>query len=411
VLKRALLPSIALLCVPAAPASADVIRDWNERTVAFVTNARMAPPQAERVMAMVHVAMFDAVNAIDKRYRPYLVQPAASTTASKEAAAAVAAGRVLLGVHPQAEAEVKADLAAYLAAIPEGDAKSGGVKLGEAVATRVLEARAGDGSEAPDAYRPKTKPGAYVPTPTTVGSIWPKLKPFAMMSPAQFRPQPPISLKSQQWVTDYNEIKVIGARASTKRSTRQTEDAHFWLAPGPVIYYPVVRQVAVAKKLDVLDSARLMALVAVARSDAFVAIFDAKYHYDFWRPVTAIRNGDIDDNPGTELDATWLPLADTPMHPEYPCAHCIMASTIASVVESLFGTAELPELSLTSPTAPGVTHRWTNLKALVDEVAEARIWAGFHYRFSTRVGVDMGRKIGDYTVKTVMQPTTLVGVR
>ena len=181
------------------------------------------------------------------------------------------------------------------------------------------------------------------------------------------------------------------------------------MAPGPVIYYPVVRQVAVAKKLDVLDSARLMALVAVARSDAFVAIFDAKYHYDFWRPITAIRNGDIDDNPATERDATWLPIADTPMHPEYPCAHCIMASTIASVVESLFGTADLPELSLTSPTAPGVTHRWTNLKALVDEVSQARIWAGFHYRFSTRVGEDMGRKIGDYTVKTVMQPTTPCG--
>jgi hypothetical protein len=411
VLKRALLSTIACLCALTGPASADVISDWNEKAVALVTNARLSPPEAERVMAMMHVAMFDAVNAIDKRYRPYLVQPAAPATASKEAAAAVAAGRVLLGLHPQAEAELKAGLVAYLAAIPEGDTKSEGVRLGEAVATRVLETRAGDGSDAPDAYRPKTKPGVYVPTPMTVGSVWPKLKPFAMTSPAQFRPQAPISLKSQQWVADYNEIKVFGGRASTKRSARQTEDARFWLAPGPVIYYPVVRQVAVAKKLDVLDSARLMALVAVARSDAFVAIFDAKYHYDFWRPVTAIRNGDIDDNPATELDATWLPLADTPMHPEYPCAHCIMASTIASVVEALFGTADLPELSLTSPTAPGVTHRWTNLKALVDEVSEARIWAGFHYRFSTRVGEDMGRKIGDYTVKTVMQPTTLAGAR
>ena len=410
-LKRAYLQSIALLCVLAGPASADVISDWNEKTVAFVTNAKMAPPQAERVMAVVHVAMFDAVNAIDRRYRPYLVQPAVPTTASKEAAAAVAAGRVLLGLHPQAETELKADLAAYLAAIPEGDAKSEGVKLGEAVTTRVLEARAGDGSEAPDAYRPVTKPGMYVPTPTTVGSVWPKLKPFVMTSPSQFRPQQPISLKSQQWATDYNEIKVFGGRASTKRSARQTEDARFWLAPGPIIYYPVVRQVAVAKKLDVLDSARLMALVAVARSDAFVAIFDAKYHYEFWRPVTAIRNGDIDDNPATEHDATWLPLADTPMHPEYPCAHCIMASTIASVIEALFGSASLPELSLTSPTAPGVTHRWTNLKALVEEVSQARIWAGFHYRFSTRVGEDMGRRIGDYTVKAVMQPTTTAVVR
>jgi hypothetical protein len=155
----------------------------------------------------------------------------------------------------------------------------------------------------------------------------------------------------------------------------------------------------------------MMALIAVARADAFVAIFDAKYHYDFWRPVTAIRNGDIDGNPDTDLDPSWLPLADTPMHPEYPCAHCIMAATIVAVVESLFDTADIPELSLTSPTAPGVTHRWSNLKALVEEVKEARIWAGFHYRFSTIVGEDMGRKIGKYTVKTVMQPITLAGAR
>jgi hypothetical protein len=279
------------------------------------------------------------------------------------------------------------------------------------VARRVLEARAGDGSEALDAYRPKTRPAQYVPTPITVASMWPKLKPFAMTSSSQFRPQPPISVKSEQWATDYNEIKVYGSRTSTKRSARQTENARFWLTPGPIVYYPVVRQIAAAKKLDVLDSARLLGLIAVARSDAFIAIFDAKYHYEFWRPVTAIRNGDIDDNSATELDATWLPLGDTPMHPEYPCAHCIMASTIASVVGSLFGEADLSEVSLTSPTAPGVTHRWSNLKALVSEVSEARIWAGFHYRFSTQVGTEMGRKIGEYTVMTVMQPTALVGAR
>jgi PAP2 superfamily len=390
-------------------ASADVIADWNEKTVTVVTNAKMAPPQAERVMAMAHVAMFDAVNSIDKRYRPYLVQPPASAMASREAAAAVAAGKVLIGLHPAAEGELRETLTNYIAAIPDGQPKSEGVRIGEKVAARVLEERAEDGCEAPDAYRPKTKPGAYVPTPITVGSVWPKLKPFAMTSPAQFRPQPPISLKSEQWTADYNEIMNLGSRASTKRSPRQTEDARFWLTPGPNIYYPIVRQLAAANKLDVVDSARFMALVAVARSDAFIAIFDAKYFYEFWRPVTAIRNGDYDDNPTTAADATWLPLADTPMHPEYPCAHCIMAASMASVAESVFGTANVPELTLTSPTAPGVTHRWTNLDAFVGEVSEARIWAGFHYRFSTRVGQEMGRKIGNYVVDSVMQPNTAAG--
>jgi PAP2 superfamily len=406
--KRAVVSAIAAVGVLATPARADVVSDWNEKVIALLTNARMAPPQAERVMAMVHVAMFDAVNAIDKRYRPYLIQPEAQATASKEAAAATAAGKVLLGLYPQVEVELKAALAAYLSTLPAGEAKVEGTRLGETVAGHVLAARAQDGSDAPDSYRPKAKPGVYVPTSITVGSVWPKLVPFAMTSPSQFRPQPPVALTSPQWATDFNEIKVFGARESSKRSARQTEDARFWLTPGPVIYYPIVRQIAAAKKLSILDSARLLALVAVARSDAFIAVFDAKYHYDFWRPVTAIRNGDIDDNPATEPDASWLPLADTPMHPEYPCAHCIMASTMAAVIGSLFAGTELPELSLTSPTAPGVTHHWTNLQALVDEVMDARIWAGFHYRFSTRVGAEMGHKIGDYTVRSVMQPTALV---
>src|SRR5262249_40589087 len=158
----------------------------------------------------------------------------------------------------------------------------------------VLGARANDGSQAADAYRPKTTPGIYVPTALTVGSTWANLKPFVLTSASQFRPQPPVSLSSEQWAADYNEIRLLGSRTSTQRSARQTEDARFWLAPGPAIYYPVVRQIAAAKKLDLVDSARFMALIALARNDAFVAVFDAKYHYDLWRPITAIRNGDID---------------------------------------------------------------------------------------------------------------------
>jgi len=229
---------------------------------------------------------------------------------------------VLIGLYPDA-VELKGAMAAYLAAMPGGEAKSAGVRLGEAVAAGVLQARAEDGSEAADAYRPKARAGVYVPTAITVASTWPNLKPFILTAPSQFRPQPPIALGSEQWAADYNEIKALGGRTISKRSPRQTEDARFWLAPGPVIYYPVVRQVAAAAKLDLLDSARFMALVAMARNDAFVAVFDAKYHYDFWRPITAIRNGDIDDNPNTERDATWQPIDNTPLHPEYPCAHCI----------------------------------------------------------------------------------------
>ena len=142
--------------------------------------------------------------------------------------------------------------------------------------------------------------------------------------------------------------------------------------------------------MGVVDSARFMALVAIGINDAIIAVLDAKYHYNFWRPITAIRNGDIDGNPATDREATWQPIANTPMHPEYPCSHCIQSGTVAGVVKAVLGSVDIPEIAMTSPTAPGVTHRWTNMTAYTEEVANARIWAGFHYRFSTRVGTDMG---------------------
>ncbi len=163
--------------------------------------------------------------------------------------------------------------------------------------------------------------------------------------------------------------------------------------------------------MSVIDSARFMALFAVALTDAYIAVFDAKYRYEFWRPITAIRNGDMDDNPATELQATWQPIDNTPMHPEYPCAHCIESGAAVAVIEALLGSADIPEVSMTSSTAPGVTHRWTNLAAFTDEVANARIWAGFHYRFSTRVGTDMGRKIGEYVVQNAMRPLPMTDSR
>jgi hypothetical protein len=396
----------ALTCV-AVPAVANVITDWDAKAVGAVAPA----PLGQRELAMVHVAMFDAVNSIERRYRPYLVQLKALTTTSQEAAAATAAGTVLVGLHPEAAAAMKAALATYLAAIADGDAKSDGIKLGEAVAAKVLQARANDSANAADAYRPKTKPGVYVPTSITVASVWPDVTPFALTKPSQFRPQPPISLESKEWAADFNELKAYGGKVSTERSAQQTETARFWLMVGAPAYHPVPRQLVVAKQMSVIDSARFMALYAVALADAYIAVFDAKYHYDFWRPVTAIRNGDMNGNPATALEATWQPIDNTPMHPEYPCAHCIQSGAAAAVIESILGSADIPEVSVTSTTAPGVTRRWTNLGVLSDEIANARIWAGFHYRFSTRVGTDMGHRIGEFVVKSVMQPQLQTGSR
>ena len=206
---RNALVAIALLGL-ARSASADVICDWNIKALDFVVTHKMLPPPAERIVAMTQVAMFDAVNSIDRKYRPYLVQLAVAPTASKEAAAAAAAGTVLAGVDPQTKDQVKTALTAYLAAIPDGTAKSEGIKLGEAVAAKILEARASDGANAPDTYRPRTTPGVYVPTAPTATPQWPAVKPFALTSASQFRPPPPPALTSAEWAASYDEIKELG---------------------------------------------------------------------------------------------------------------------------------------------------------------------------------------------------------
>jgi hypothetical protein len=394
-----------LLTVPIAAAAGNVITDWDEKAVSVLqTGTVPPPPTAFRAMAILHVAMFDAVNSIEPRYKPYKTRLSATPDTSKEAAAATAAAAVLVKLVPDAAADVQSTLTSYLATLPDGDTKSKGIELGQDVAAKILEAREKDGASTADAYRPKTKPGAYIPTPITVGWQFATMTPFALASPSQFRAKPPPSLKSTEWARDYNEIKSLGAKNSTKRTARQTEDARFWLLVGPRAYNPLPRQIVIAKNMDLLESARFMAFFSVAAVDAVIAVFEAKYKYEFWRPITAIRNGDIDGNPATERDASWQPIDATPMHPEYPCAHCIVSSSVVAVIEGLLGSDEIPEVALTSPFVPGVTHRFTNLRAYTEEVANARICAGFHYRFSTIAGREMGQKIGAYIVKSVMQP-------
>ena len=398
----------AIVTIAASPsASANVITDWDEKAVAVVTPMSSlggtSPYMAVRMMGMVHAAMFDAVNSIEQRYRPYVVQLPANPQTSKEAAAAAAAATILATIDAKTAGEMKTALASYLAPLPDGIAKSDGIALGETVAAKVIEARANDGCDAPDAYRPRTTPGVYVPTAITLSSMWPNMKPFAMSSPSQFRPKPPLALDSKEWANDYNEIKHYGGKISAKRTAEQTETALFWTSP-LLAYQPLMRQLVTAKRMGIVDSARLMALEAVGLNDAIIAVLDAKYYYNFWRPITAIRNGDIDGNPATDREATWQPIANTPMHPEYPCSHCIQSGTVAGIVKAVLGAEDIPQVALTSPATPGVIHRWTNVAAFTEEVANARIWAGFHYRFSTRVGTDMGYQIGEYVAKNVMEP-------
>jgi hypothetical protein len=388
-----ILLTLITLGIGASAARADVITDWDAKITSVASPAALG----EREATIVDLAMFDAVNSVLRQYPGYVTREDGFEHASAEAAAATAAATVLAKLHPEKAADFAAAHAEYLKGLP-GDpaALALGKQLGERVGLKIFDSRVHDGATDPDSYRPLTQPGSYIPTATMVCSTWPKLKPFVLERPDQFRPGPPVSLASKEWATDYNEIKAYGARDSARRTAQETETGRFWLMTGPQAYHPLAWQIIKARHLNLLDSARFMAMYSAALTDAYIAVFDAKYRYNFWRPVTAIRNGDLGGNPATEIDATWQPLDATPMHPEYPCAHCILSAAASAVIESTGGLGDLREISLTSSTAPGVTHRWTSLESFTLEVANARIWAGFHYRFSTRVGTSMGREVGRY---------------
>lgn len=402
---------VIMLAGFAGPASADVITDWNAKAEAIQIEKRLPPPPNARAMAILHVAMFEAVNAIERRYAPYKLNLPAERGLSKEAAAASAAHAVLVALYPDQQASLDSMLKASLAEIPEGEAKAKGIELGKRAAAEILALRANDGADAMESYRPHTTAGVYVPTVVPVSSTVGKVTPWVMTSGSQFRPAPPPALDSATWTNDVNEIREVGARNSTKRTAEQTIVGRFWFVTGPQAWNPIVRQLVAAKKLDLADSARLFALVAMAGHDAFIAVFDAKYAFNLWRPVTAIRNADLSGNKATPRDPSWLPLGDTPMHPEYPCAHCITSAAVAAVIEAALGSADIPEVTMTSPTAPGATRRWTNVWAYADEVAMARIYAGFHYRFSNRAAQDMGRRIGRLVVQNLLQRTKLTDTR
>lgn len=401
---RRLAAAALLTLVVVSGARADVVADWNE--TAMATLAQTATPllPATRAMALLHAAIFDAMNAVERRYAPYRAQPAAAPDASSDAAASAAAHAVLSKLFSARANELAESYRKALAAIADGAAKSRGIEVGERVAAELLAARAADASLAPIEYRPAAAPGVYVPTPLPIGLEQPRATPWLIKRADQFRPVPPPALKSVQWARDYDEVRTLGGRASEKRSAEQSEIARFWIVVWPQSWNPIVRQLAAAPGRTPLQNARLFALTSMVAADAFIAVFDAKYAYAFWRPITAIRNGDLDGNDATARDAAWLPLVDTPLHPEYPCAHCIVAGAVGAVLEAEFGRGRLGVLTMASPTAPGVTRRWERIADIVEEISNARVWGGIHYRSSTRAGEAMGRALGEFALATHLRP-------
>jgi hypothetical protein len=353
------------------------------------------------MMAIVQVAVFEAVNAITGRYLPQGANLARAPGASVEAAVAAATRSALSKLMPAEQTVIDAGYQALLGAVPDGPAKTAGVALGEQVAAAIVAQRADDGAIAPDVYRPPTTAGVYVPTVGPAVPHWGKRRPWIMPRGDHFRPGPPPALTSATWARDYNEIKAVGGRNSAQRTPEQTAIASFWEATAPTVYWLVARSVADAPGRDVTDNARLFALAAMAMDDALIAVFDAKYAYNLWRPITAIRNGDLDGNDATDRDPGWTPFIATPMHPEYPCAHCIVSGALGAVLAAEIGSGPTPTLRSASPTAGGAMRTWTSVGAFVAEVAHARIYDGVHYRTSTEVGSEMGRQIGELAAKSL----------
>lgn len=387
----------------ATRARADVVDDWHDRAITAVYAAHQSPVAQGRTATIVDLAMFEALNAITPRYRAYLAHVRESPQASARVAVARAAHDVLVNLCPSQAPTLGQAMQAALAGEPDDAARREGDALGAGVAAALLANRRDDGSDRQEDYRPATTPGSYVPTALPAASQWGFVRPFAITEASRFRPDPPYALTSDAWARDYEEVRRLGAKRDSQRNAEQTQIASFWEIVGPATYSPLAQQVAAAGRLDPLDHARLLALVSMATADTAVAVFDAKYAFGFWRPVTAIRNGDRDGNDATTRDPAWEPFLPTPMHPEYPCAHCALQGSAARVLELLVGN-NIATVNLTSSTAPGAVRHYSRLTDYVAEVVNARVYGGMHYRRSGEVGVQLGRRVAEDVVERQLRP-------
>ena len=294
---------------------------------------------------MVHVAMSDAINSVQTRYARVVATMPTVPSASPEAAASAAARQILIQLYPRQKDKIDAAYVAALKDIPDGPAKTQGIVLGEQVAAAVQADRAGDGTNEPDTYRPFASPGVYVTTAPALFPQYARAKPWVIPKADHFRPGPPPQLSSAEWVRDYNEVKTLGGTKSTARTLDQTHAVTFWRNAnfGPS-WQATARRLAISNELGLAECARLFALLNMGLANNYIVNWDAKYAYNFWRPVTAIRNGDMDGNDATERDAGWTPMNVTPLHPEYPSQATINATVASAILESVFGAATTDSL-------------------------------------------------------------------
>ena len=386
----------------------DPVLFWNQQAQALLPGST---PVQSRAYAILNVALHDAVNATSSSPNSFYSTTVGVTGGDTRAAASQAARDVLVALNPGNTAQYDAALTSSLALVPNGAAKTQGIATGAAYASSILTARAGDGSNSSVAYVPTGQPGDWRPTPNAFAPAatpqWGDVKPFLLGSGDQLRPGPPPALNSAAYAAAFTEVMDIGAQNSAIRTADQSASAVFWAsANASLAWLRIGLTLAEAGGLSTIDNARTMALLSTVMADSQIAGFDAKYEYDFWRPVSAIREGNLDGNPFTIADSTWSPLMATPAHPSYVSTHSTLSAASSAVLSSIFGNDDQICIGLAN-----TSRCWANLDAAAVDASNSRLWSGWHFRFDNETGLQMGRQLGDLALagsafQAVPEPAT-----
>jgi hypothetical protein len=416
-------------------ATVDPVGDWNTIAVQATLTAGQGGVPQSRTLAIVHVAIHDALNSINTRYERYAFKGDVQTGASVDAAIAAAARDAIVGAivvsttpfPPQfgtpagqaaAVAQVNTAYANVLAAIPNGIAKTVGITLGQAAAAAILALRSTDHATDVVPYTPGTKPGDWQPTPNPVpfdppaaadllpASLpgWGHVTTWVLRRSTQFEPNGPPKLSGKRYASDYNEVKEIGEKNSTIRTAEQTSIARFWYEPSPAKWSQIAIFVSHSRGLNQWDEGRLLALVNVAMADGFIAGFETKYDFNFWRPVTAIRAGDTDGNDATIPDPNWISLLNTPNIPDYTSTHSVLGGASSEVLRRFFQDDDVPFTNTSGVPFAGITRSFTSFSQAAAENGDSRVYAGIHFRSAVEDGIKQGEKIGHFVFTHALQP-------
>jgi hypothetical protein len=403
----ALVAVAALLALAAPPARADTVTEWNlNATNALIATAAQPPQVSMPHLAMVHGAVYDAVNAIDGGHEGYLISSRlARRSDSKEAAAATAAYRVLVHLAPAQQATLDALYATSLAGIADGSSKTRGIAVGEAAAAAMIAARTDDGRFGPFRFTVGSGPGVWKPVlPAFVNdpNAWLKdVEPFLIRSSSQFRSEGPLELTSRKYAREFDEVKSLGSETSTTRTADQTLAARYWAENPPGTWSRIFRTLSANEGLSLVENARFFAVLYLTGADALISVWDDKAHRSFWRPITAIREADTDGNPRTEQDAGWLPLIATPPYPEHPSGHTGLSGSIVKTLQQFFGT---DRVAWSDTNNAGLTRSFTRLSQAIDEIVDARVWSGIHFRTADEQGERIGKQVARYRQQRYFEP-------